>query len=299
MLVDIGLNLTSKQFDSDRADVVQRGLDAGVTQMIITGTTIEDSQTASRLAAASPGCLYATAGIHPHYASTYDAASLEALYQILDNPAVVAVGECGLDFNRDFSPRDAQVRCFRSQIELSIETRKPLFLHQRDAHETFIESLTPFIDKLPGGVVHCFTDTASALKEYLDLGFYIGVTGWLCDERRGQGLRECDGDSMIDYCLRRTRPTSSRDLKPRRKAAVTSPIICTSPVGWPAFWVSTSTRSPGRQQRMQPDCSVWLFRPSPAVRGTPWFSNESGRGRRLDNSKHQSGTNRSRKYKIA
>ena len=225
MLVDIGLNLTSKQFDPDRAEVVQRGLDAGVSQMIITGTTIEDSLAASRLAAASPGCLYATAGIHPHYASTYDATSLEALRQLLENQAVVAVGECGLDFNRDFSPRDAQVRCFRSQIELSIETQKPLFLHQRDAHETFIESLTPFVDRLPGGVVHCFTDTAAALEEYLDMGFYIGVTGWLCDERRGQGLRECVAEIPLDRLLLETDAPYliPRDLKPRPKTRRNEP----------------------------------------------------------------------------
>jgi TatD DNase family protein len=100
------------------------------------------------------------------------------------------VGETGLDFNRNFSPADAQQRVFEQHLELAAATGKPLFLHQRDAHETFLPLLSKYRPKVSGGVVHCFTDTETALRDYLELDMYIGITGWVCDERRGKDLQE-------------------------------------------------------------------------------------------------------------
>jgi TatD DNase family protein len=188
-LVDIGANLTHDSFDADREAVVQRATDAGIKRLIVTGASVTSSVSALALTALHQGTLFATAGVHPHHAAGFDAHSGAALESLLANAAVVAVGECGLDFFRDFSPRDAQRRAFEAQLELAAAKAKPVFLHQRDAHAEFLEILTPWRDRLPGGVAHCFTGGPMELTAYLELDLHIGVTGWLCDERRGADLR--------------------------------------------------------------------------------------------------------------
>jgi len=189
-LIDIGLNLTHDSFDADRDAVLSRAQQAGVERFIITGTSVEASRHAAELAATAPTQLSATAGVHPHHADDLDAAGLGTLEALLRRTEVVAVGECGLDFFRDFSPRPAQEAAFEAQLELATEARLPVFLHQRDAHERFLALLAPWRPKLTGGVAHCFTGGKEALAAYIDLDLYIGVTGWLCDERRGEALRD-------------------------------------------------------------------------------------------------------------
>jgi TatD DNase family protein len=189
-LIDIGANLTHDSFDADRAAVLERAAVAGVGRMIVTGTSVTNSVQAAELCAAHPGTLFATAGVHPHHATEFDAHTSGALRTLLSNRAVVAVGECGLDFFRDFSPRTDQRHAFVAQLELAAETGKPVFLHQRDAHAEFLEMLAPRRARLAGGVAHCFTDGPEELAAYLDLDLHIGVTGWVCDERRGARLRE-------------------------------------------------------------------------------------------------------------
>ena len=189
-LIDIGANLTHDSFDADRAAVLERAAAAGVGRLVVTGTSVMNSVQAAELSAAHPGTLFATAGVHPHHATEFDAHTTNALRALLSNPAVVAVGECGLDFFRDFSPRPDQRRAFTAQLELAAETGKPVFLHQRDAHAEFLEILAPRRARLVGGVAHCFTDGPEELAAYLDLDLHIGVTGWVCDERRGAKLRE-------------------------------------------------------------------------------------------------------------
>jgi TatD DNase family protein len=188
-LIDIGANLTHDSFDHDRREVLARAAAAGVARLIVTGSSVTSSVQAAALCEAHPGTLFATAGVHPHHATELDAHATAALRSLLASPAFVAVGECGLDFFRDYSPRDAQRRAFAAQLEVAAEVRKPVFLHQRDAHEEFVAMLKPLRARLVGGVAHCFTGGPAELAAYLDLDLYIGVTGWVCDERRGSELR--------------------------------------------------------------------------------------------------------------
>jgi len=188
-LVDIGANLTHDSFASDRDAIMQRAEAAGVRRMIVTGTTVAASEHALQLAAEFPGRLFATAGVHPHHASDFDAETAAALRVLADNAAVVAVGECGLDFCRDYSPHTSQLQAFEAQLQLAAAVGKPVFLHQRDAHEPFVDLLRKYRPQLVGGVAHCFTGGREELETYLELDLYVGITGWICDERRGHDLR--------------------------------------------------------------------------------------------------------------
>lgn len=194
-LIDIGANLTHDSFDHDRDAVLQRARDAGVVQMVVTGASREHSPQALALAQAHPGVLFATAGVHPHHASEYTAECDAEMRALHTHPEVVAVGETGLDYFRDFSPRPAQRKAFEQQLQIAVDHAvdgigKPLFLHQRDAHADFMAVMKNFDGKLGPAVVHCFTGSREELFDYLDQDWHIGITGWLCDERRGQHLRE-------------------------------------------------------------------------------------------------------------
>jgi TatD DNase family protein len=189
-LIDIGANLTHDSFDDDRAEMMQRAADAGVTRMIVTGSSNQGSLDALALAKSEPGRLYATAGVHPHHAADFDESSVELITRLAAEDAVVAVGECGLDYFRNFSPRQAQLDAFRSQLQIAADTALPVFLHQRDAHDDFIEVLEPMLPRLSRAVAHCFTGEHESLHEYLAMGLWIGITGWICDERRGAHLHD-------------------------------------------------------------------------------------------------------------
>lgn len=189
-LIDIGANLTHESFDHDREAVLQRARAAGVARMIVTGASRAHSPRALLLAQTFPGELFATAGVHPHHATEYTDECDAEMRALQAHPEVVAVGECGLDYFRDFSPRPAQRRAFERQLQIGLDTGKPLFLHQRDAHADFIAMMKNFDGRLGPAVVHCFTGTREELFDYLDRDWHIGITGWLCDERRGSHLRE-------------------------------------------------------------------------------------------------------------
>ncbi len=190
MWVDIGLNLSSERFDADRDEVLERARTAGVNTLLLTGTNLNESRQVAALAAEHSPLCYATAGVHPHEASTLDAAGLTELRDLLRRPEVVAVGETGLDFNRNYSPPAAQIRAFEQQLGLAADTGLPLFLHERDADATMLDMLAATRASWSDAVLHCFTGDKEALFAYLDLGLYIGVTGWVCDERRGLELQE-------------------------------------------------------------------------------------------------------------
>lgn len=189
-LLDIGANLTHESFEHDLDAVLQRAQAHGVDRMIVTGASAAGSQHALALARAWPGTLFATAGVHPHHAVDYDDAVDTLLRELARDPRVRAVGEAGLDYNRNYSPRDVQLQVFERQLQIAVDLHKPVFLHQRDAHHDFIALLRRYRDKLPAAVVHCFTDSGDALRDYLALDCHIGITGWICDERRGTHLRE-------------------------------------------------------------------------------------------------------------
>ncbi len=230
-LIDIGANLAHDSFDDDRDAVIERAAAAGVRRMVITGSSDDSNADALALAREYPGRLYSTAGVHPHHASHYDDASDARIRELTQAPECVAVGECGLDYFRNFSPRDDQLRAFRAQLDIAAETGLPVFLHQRDAHDDFVEVLEQRLPALPRAVAHCFTGEGESLREYLAMGLYIGITGWICDERRGTHLQEIvgvipDDRLMIEtdspYLLPRTiRPKpKSRRNEPRYLAEV-------------------------------------------------------------------------------
>jgi len=186
--IDIGINLTNKRFDKDRQQVIEAALEVGVGRMVITGTSVSESQRALEIALTMPQVLYSTAGCHPHDAKSLDKHGLETIEELVKNEQVVAIGECGLDFNRDFSPRATQIKAFKQQLELAVEIGKPVFLHERDAFDTQYQILKDYIPALKGAVSHCFTGERKHLEHYLELGLHIGITGWICDERRGIAL---------------------------------------------------------------------------------------------------------------
>jgi TatD DNase family protein len=188
-LVDIGVNLAHRQFGSDRDAVIQRARDAGVRRMVVTGTTVEATRSAVALARERPGTLFATAGIHPHEVLRASPVALGEIADLACASEVRAIGECGLDFDRDFSPRPSQEAAFEAQLELAAERNLPVFLHERAAHDRFLAILARFRPRLSGAVVHCFTGGARELDAYLAHDLHIGITGWICDERRGTGLR--------------------------------------------------------------------------------------------------------------
>jgi TatD DNase family protein len=187
-LIDIGANLAHESFDADRDEILRRATAAGIVQILVTGSSEESIRRAIALAQEHPGVLFATAGVHPHHAVDLNADTLPALKELARDPVVVAVGECGLDYFRDLSPRELQRRAFGWQLELAAATGKPLFLHQRDAHEDFIAILRE--RRIAHGVAHCFTAGEKERDAYLELGLHIGITGWINDERRGLELRE-------------------------------------------------------------------------------------------------------------
>ena len=225
-LIDIGANLTHHSFTDDRDEVIQRASDAGVKRMILTGSSEQSSRDAAALAKSMPGKMYATAGVHPHHASDYSDAVHTTLSDLTSQDSVVAVGECGLDYFRNFSPQDEQRDAFRRQLELAAETGLPVFLHQRDAHEDFLEILAPAMTNLSHAVAHCFTGGAEELRAYLDLGLYIGITGWVCDERRGENLKNIVGRMPLDRVMIETDAPYllPRTLDPKPKTRRNEPM---------------------------------------------------------------------------
>lgn len=189
-LIDIGANIAHDSFDEDRAAMMQRAANAGVDKIIVTGSSDDSNVQAANLAEQSPGILYSTAGVHPHHASDYTDESDALIRKLVENDCVVAVGECGLDYFRDFSPRQAQLEAFKRQLEIAKDSGLPIFLHQRDAHDDFVEVLEPALPDLSRAVAHCFTGEGESLREYIAMGLYIGITGWICDERRGKHLHD-------------------------------------------------------------------------------------------------------------
>lgn len=185
-LTDICVNLTNGQFRGCEQEIMKRAQDAGVTRLVLTGTDLLSSR--ALLESNDGESIVSTAGIHPHDIGQADTDWADALDELLADPGIRAVGETGLDFNRNYSPVDQQMSGFRQQIRLAQQHALPLFVHDRDTEGVVLDTLHDAGD-LPPVVVHCFTGTRQELERYLDAGFFIGITGWVADERRGAALR--------------------------------------------------------------------------------------------------------------
>ena len=224
-LIDIGANLCHESFASDLDEVLDRAARSGVDRIIVTGTSRPDSEAAAALARRHPGRLRSTAGVHPHEAAAFDGRAAAAIEALAVRKEVAAIGETGLDFYRDLSPRPDQERAFEAHLEIAARLGLPVFMHERDAHRRFVELLKPFRDRLGPAVIHCFTGDRDALHTYLDLDLHVGITGWICDERRGLHLRELAGRIPADRLMLETDSPYllPRDLRPRPRSRRNEP----------------------------------------------------------------------------
>ena len=225
-LIDVGANLCHESFASDLEDVLGRAAGAGVTRLIVTGTSVSDSRAAMELARRHPRRLRATAGVHPHQAAAFGRSAEAEIEALARCGEVAAIGETGLDFYRDFSPRPDQERAFEAHLDLAARLGLPVFMHERDAHRRFVEILAPFRGRLGPAVIHCFTGGRAALHTYLDLDLHVGITGWICDERRGLHLRPLVREIPPDRLMLETDSPYllPRDLRPRPRTRRNEPM---------------------------------------------------------------------------
>ena len=224
-LVDICFNFTHSSFRKDEQLVLQRALEAGVTTLMITGSSVAASRYGIELAEHQPDHLYATVGIHPHLAQDWTSNSLAELRDLAQHERVKAIGEAGLDYNRNYSTRQSQRYAFEQQIELACDLGMPLFVHERDAHKDLITLLRQYRENLTDIVVHCFTGTVEQLEAYLEMDLHVGITGWICDERRGHHLHDLIKRIPLSQLMIETDAPYliPRDLKPQPKGRRNEP----------------------------------------------------------------------------
>jgi len=254
-LIDIGANLSHESFSHDLDAVINSAKEAGVSHIIVTGTDQQSNETALRLSQSQPETFSCTAGFHPHVAESFDEKSSQAIRKLASEEKCVAIGETGLDFNRNFSSRESQLRAFEAQLQIAADLRLPLFLHQRDAHPEFVALLRRYREQIVGGVVHCFTDNREALEDYLALDMYIGITGWVCDERRGSDLQcltklipndrlliETDAPYLLPRTIRPKPKTRRNEPKHLVEVLYTLSRCCERPAEQLALETSTNAR---------------------------------------------------------
>lgn len=214
---DCGVNLTNSKLLRDVEGVLQRAQQAQVNKLLVIGTNLSESAAAIALCERFPEQLVATVGVHPHDTAEAPTDVINQLTQLASHPSVVAIGECGLDFNRNYSPKPVQLEVFEKQLQVAAELKLPVYLHERDAHDQQCELLERYQQDIPRMVAHCFTGGKKELARYLELGCYIGITGWLCDERRGQELQNAVVDIPADRLLLETDAPFllPRNIRPR------------------------------------------------------------------------------------
>ena len=188
--IDIAVNLLSERLVNDIGSIINDAATHNVSPLVVIGSDLDESERASLICQQFPQQLYSTAGVHPHHASQWNTTSSTTLRELAKQPYVAAIGECGLDYNRDFSPRSEQRLAFAAQLELACELKMPVLMHCREAHDDFIAIFNEYRAALPPALLHCFTGSQQELIDCLDADLYIGITGWICDERRGQALAE-------------------------------------------------------------------------------------------------------------
>jgi TatD DNase family protein len=187
-LFDSHCHLDDTSYTGDRETVFERARAAGVARMMTIGVTLATSRAAVDLAKTHPG-VYASVGVHPHDARECSDAVLARLVSLARNPEVRAWGEIGLDFNRMYSPRDEQEKRFVQQLETAAELGLPLIFHERDSGGRFLELLRSCPPSAGSAVIHCFSGNPTELTNYLNLGYYIGITGIVTLQERGEFLR--------------------------------------------------------------------------------------------------------------
>jgi TatD DNase family protein len=196
--VDSHCHLDDPKFDADRESVIERALAAGVTRLLAigTGNGPPDLEVALRLADRYPS-IYATIGVHPHDASKATEETFAQLRDLAAHPKVLAIGEIGLDYHYDFSPRDVQRAVFDRQLSLAADARKPIVIHTREAWDDTLAQ----IDSLPrGGIMHCFTGDPSQARQALDRGFHLSFGGVLTFPK-AESLREAAALAPDDRIL--------------------------------------------------------------------------------------------------
>ena len=174
MLIDSHAHLAGEKFEADRDAVLQRAWEAGLTHVVVIGET---STAARDLARTAPGRISFTAGVHPHEAEHFDAARDLPLLRGLVADGAVAIGECGLDYHYDHSPRELQQRAFQAQLDLAAECRLPVVVHTRDAEQDTARMLTDAAGRGVNGVLHCYTGSAVLARVALEAGWSISISG--------------------------------------------------------------------------------------------------------------------------
>ena len=223
--IDIAVNLIGSAMEKNKADIIQRAVAQGVSPLIVIGSNLAESEQAITCSLEHPEHLFCTAGTHPHHASEWDEKSAEQLRLLAASPKVVAIGECGLDYNRDFSPRPKQREAFEAQLQLAVELQLPVLMHERDAHEDFLAILKNYRSDLTNALLHCFTGNRESMESYLELDLHLGITGWVCDERRGQELAELVVDIPDNRILIETDSPYllPRSMRPKPKSSKNEP----------------------------------------------------------------------------
>lgn len=223
--IDIAVNLIGSSLEKDIDGVISQAEQHGVSPLIVIGSDLLESERVIECCSQYPKKLYATAGVHPHQASQWSKTSRQKLISLAQSPSVVAIGECGLDYNRDYSPRSKQRAAFEEQLAIAVELQLPVLMHERDAHDDFIAILSQYRDTLPKALLHCFTGDRDSLLAYRELDLYLGITGWICDERRGQELAELVVEIPSNRLLLETDSPYllPRGMKPKPKSGKNQP----------------------------------------------------------------------------
>jgi TatD DNase family protein len=220
-MVDSHAHLTSSQFDADRPEVLQRAMDAGVSFILNPATDLDDSKRALELAEKFPQ-VYACVGIHPHEAAKAGDGALAAIEELSLHPKVVAIGEIGLDFHYDFSPREVQMRLFDLQLDIACRHNLPVVIHTRESLPETVSIVEKFLERFPDwrsevadptarfpsprGVFHCFPGTVDEAWRVIDLGFAISFPGILTFKNAGRAVEVASQVSLEHILLETDSP---------------------------------------------------------------------------------------------
>lgn len=230
---DCGVNLAHPRLQQRLSEVMIAAEQAGVKRQLAISCNLTEAKQALGMVADYPDQLVMTVGVHPHDAANVPTDLAEQLYRLAQHEGVVAIGECGLDFNRNFSPQADQLRVFEIQLEVASELGLPVYLHERDAFEPQSQLLKKYGKNLKSMLTHCFTGGCAQAEHYLELGCSLGITGWICDERRSNELREAlpriPDDRLVletdaPFLIPRTLRPRPRDNEPKYMTEIATKV---------------------------------------------------------------------------